>query len=336
MRKTKIIATIGPACETEECLAELMYAGMDIARFNTKHNVPEWHRERIQRVCRVAQSLGRDIKILLDLQGPEVRIKSPLAPSFSLKKGELAYFTDSVDKTSSQQVILIPEQVVQSLEPGRIVIIEDGLCELQILDKKNGVVTAEAIDNCVIKDSKTMNTPGLVLNMPSLLPKDIDFLESLQNDCVDYVGLSFVRDAKDIQILREELQKRNMKCQITAKIENQKALDNIHELIAEADSIMIARGDLAVEIPYFQVPYWQKYIIKECNHSYKFVITATQMMLTMMNNPLPSRAEISDVANAVYDGTSAVMLSEETAMGKYPIKSVQTMAKIVEYYESIV
>ncbi len=336
MRRTKIVATIGPASESEDVLSQMIAAGMDIARFNTKHNVPEWHRERIARVRKVAQSLNKPVEILLDLQGPEIRIKLPNVPTFEMKKGEVATFIDDTQPPVDTNVILIPTEVIQGLQVGHKIILEDGKCEFTVTEKTDHTLQAEALDNFAVSTDKTMNTPNTKLNMPSILPKDISFIESLQKENIEYIGLSFVRDIDDISILRNELQERGMQSKVVSKIETQLALDNIHSIIDASDAIMVARGDLAVEIPYYQVPYWQKQIIKECNQKKKCVITATQMLLTMTTNPRPSRAEISDVANAVYDGSDAVMLSEETTTGKYPVKAVATQAEIVEYYEQFV
>jgi pyruvate kinase len=181
-----------------------------------------------------------------------------------------------------------------------------------------------------------MNTPGVVLEMPSLLPKDLEYIEGAKSENIEYIALSFVRDRRDIEQLRSELVARNMNSQIVAKIENQAAIDNLAEIIASADAIMVARGDLGVEVPYYEVPHWQKFIIQECRKANKMVITATQMLLSMTQSPRPTRAEVSDVANAVYDGTSAVMLSEESASGLFPVKSVETQAQIVAYHEKFV
>lgn len=336
MRKTQIVATIGPACDQEDCLEQMIQAGMNIARFNTKHNMPAWHQVRVEKVRNVAKKLGKEVGILLDLQGPEIRIKLLSDPSFPVQKDEFVFFTDDPASCHESKVVSIPGEVVVCIEVGHHLILEDGACEFEVVEKNAHVLKAKALDSFTVKTDKTMNTPNTELVMPSLLDKDIQFLEDLQKDNIDYIGLSFVRDKKDIDILRGELNKRNMKSKIVAKIETGLAIKNLAEIIDAADAVMVARGDLAVEIPYYQVPFWQKEIIKQCNQKGKFVITATQMMLSMMEKPRPTRAEISDVANAVYDGTNAVMLSEESAMGKYPVKTIQTQAQIVEYYDGVV
>jgi len=335
MHRTKILATIGPASEEEPVIAQMISAGMDIARFNTKHNLPEWHQERIHRIQRVAKQMGKEIPILLDLQGPEIRIKLPGEARFSVKKNDFVYCSSNMASVI-KNVIVIPPEVFAGLQSGHHIVLDDGICEFVIIEKDSEKIKMQALDSFDVNTNKTMNTPDLVLDMPSLLEKDIQFLESLKNDHIEYVGLSFVRNVTDIEILRSELKKRNMSAHIVAKIENQEALRNLSGIIDASDAVMVARGDLGVEIPFFQVPYWQKKIIAECNQKKKFVITATHMLLTMVERPRPSRAEVSDVANAVYDGTDAVMLSEETAMGKYPVKAIDVQAKIVEFYEQFV
>lgn len=331
-RRTKLVSTIGPTSESEENITALINAGMDFARFNTKHNEPQWHLERIQRVRKIAEQMGHPIPVLLDLQGPEVRITLLNAPEFPLKKGETALFT-SLSQHDDKTAIFVPEEVITGLHAGDMISIADGTCVFKVTNRQETELTAEAQDDFIVKTRKTLNTPGVVLEMPSLLDKDISFLDALKDHTPEIVGLSFVRDMRDIAQLRQALAARNMNSAICAKIENQKAIDNMDEIIQGSDLIMIARGDLGVEIPFYEVPHWQKVLIKKCRAVGKPVITATQMLLSMTQNVLPTRAEVSDVANAVYDGSSAVMLSEETAQGKYPIKAVQTQEKIVSYHE---
>jgi pyruvate kinase len=335
LRRTKIVATIGPSSETEEILTEMIQAGLDIARFNTKHNQPAWHVEKMRLVRKVATSLGKKVPILLDLQGPEIRINTLNSASFKVKKDDVVRFTSQLDATQPQSVE-VPQNVIDSLNIDNQILLADGSCEFKVIEKSQNALHARASYECEVHPRKTMNTPGIVLEMPSLLPKDLEYIEGAKTEDLEYVALSFVRDRRDIEQLRAELAARNMKSQIVAKIENQAALNNLQEIISSADAIMIARGDLGVEIPYYEVPHWQKIIIQECRKANKMVITATQMLLSMTKNPRPTRAEVSDVANAVYDGTSAVMLSEETASGSYPIKAVEAQAQIVVYHEKFV
>jgi pyruvate kinase len=331
-RKTKIVATIGPTSESEEIIRQLITAGMDFARFNTKHNEPTWHIERIQRVRKVAAEMGKNIPILLDLQGPEVRITILNSDQFEIKKDEEIVFT-SQEKHEHPRAVFIPQEVINSMKAGDMMSIGDGLCELRVQTRQDTELHATAIDNYTIKTRKTLNTPGVILDTPSLLEKDIGFLDALKAQNIEMVALSFVRDTRDIAQLRESLTVRGMNAAIVSKIENRRAIENFDEIAQGSDVIMVARGDLGIEIPYYEVPHWQKEMIKKCKSLGKPVITATQMLLSMANSPMPTRAEVSDVANAVYDGSTAVMLSEETAQGSYPARSVAVQEQIVSFHE---
>lgn len=332
-KSTKIVATIGPATESEEILRELILAGMNVARFNTKHNVPEWHHERIRRVRKVARELGKPVGILIDLQGPEIRANLPGdQEKFAVQKGDIVTFAAS-EEHADGNTVLVPQRVIDALEEGKKILIEDGLGEFVVTAKTEHSLATEALGSFDVKKRKTINTPGTVIKLPSLIDNDLVHIDAAKDDLVDYIGLSFVRDAVDISILKEELQKRNLHADIIAKIENQSAIDHIDEIVESADGIMVARGDLAVEVPYQELAHWQKVIIHKCRTAGKPVITATQMLMSMVESPKPSRAEVTDVANAVYDGTDAVMLSDETTIGKYPVKAVETQASIAEYTE---
>ena len=327
---TKIVATLGPATETEEVMKQLIEAGMNIARFNTKHGTPEWHLERIHRVKKVAKELGKSVGVLLDLQGPEIRINIKDGEEFEVKAGETVKFTVN---DPQEKEMNIPKKVIETVQVGDTVSVDDGICEFEITDKDADTLTAKVVTACTIKHRKTMNTPGIVIDMPSLIENDLVQLDNMTDDDIDFVGLSFVRDAKDIAILRDELKKRDLHTDVISKIENQAAIDNLDEIIEASDGIMVARGDLAVEVPFEGLAHWQKEIINKCRIAGKPVITATQMLESMTFNPRPTRAEVSDVANAIYDGTDAVMLSGETTIGKYPVECVKTQAKIAAYNE---
>lgn len=329
-KHTKIVATIGPATESEEVLEQLILAGMNIARFNTKHSEPDWHNERIQRVKKVAQKLNRYVGVLLDLQGPEIRINLPGEKPFEVKAGETVIFTSDKNKTGNN-IVWVPQDVVDSLSTDNLVLLDDGAAEFIIFDKDATSISAKAVVDCTVKHRKTMNTPGVVLDMPSLTDRDYVYLDGVKPELIDFVGLSFVRTERDVEILRTEMEKRGIKADIVAKIENEAALEHLDELIATSDAVMVARGDLGVEVPYEELIHWQRAIIDKCRLAGKPVITATQMLKSMMENPRPTRAEVSDVAHAIYDGTDAVMLSDETTIGKYPIKAVQVQAKIAEF-----
>lgn len=330
---TKNVATIGPATETEEILKELIETGMNVARFNTKHSSPEWHQERIKRVRKVAKEMGESVAVLLDLQGPEIRINLPEEKPFDLAKDETCIFTAKADYKADKKVI-IPENVVKALQVGNIVLLDDGFCELEVVETKDDHLVLKALGNCTIKHRKTMNIPGITIDMPSLVEADYAQLDgAAKEDNVDFVGLSFVRNRADIIFLRKELEKRGIKAQIIAKIETQAALDNLEEIISESDAVMIARGDLGVEVPYEELVFWQREIINLCRMQGKSVIVATQMLGSMVKQPRPTRAEVSDVAHAIYDNTDAVMLSEETTIGDYPVKAVKTQATIAAFNE---
>lgn len=332
---TKIVATIGPVTETEEVLEKLILAGMNVARFNTKHGTPEWHHERILRVKKVAQKLGRPVGVLLDLQGPEIRINLPeeyQETGYVVETGDKVYF--SADENSDKpNLVLVPEGVIEVIESGQLILTDDGLCQYEAIKKEGSTIEAEALDSFTIKQRKTLSMPGVVANMPALIDNDLAQLDGAQDEDIDFVALSFARTGEDIKILRKELEKRKLGAGIIAKIENQPALDNIEEIVDLSDGIMIARGDLGVEVPYEQLTYWQRLIIDLCRQYAKPVITATHMLETMIDNPMPTRAEVSDVAHAIYDLTDAVMLSGETTIGKYPVKAVAVQARIAEFNE---
>ncbi len=332
---TKNVATIGPATESEEIIGKLIDAGMNVARFNTKHSSPKWHQERIARVRKISIEKNASVGILLDLQGPEIRIDLPEEKAFELIEGETCVFTNNRE-LAGEKIVWIPENVVETLQVGNLVLLDDGFCELEVVEKEADFLTLKALGPCEIKHRKTMNIPGVTVDMPSLVEMDYKQLDgAAEKDMIDFVGLSFVRNRADIDFLRQELEKRKIVAQVVAKIETQEALDNLEEIIEATDVVMVARGDLGVEVPYEELSYWQKTIITSCRIAGKPVITATQMLKSMTDQPRPTRAEVSDVANSIYDGTDAVMLSEETAIGSFPVKAVKTQAKIAVFNEEL-
>lgn len=332
LKQTKIVATIGPATETKETLKAMIEAGMNVARFNTKHSTPEWHIERIKRVRAVAAELETPIAILVDLQGPEIRIELPAEKSFTMEKGDAVTFTGDRQK-KGDRLIYIPEEIIKYFSRGDLVLADDGACEFIVTEMKDDGFEAQSMCSCKVQHRKTMNTPGTILGMPSLTDRDCKYLDVIDPELIDFVGLSFVRDAVDVQNLQTALEKRGIEAGIISKIENQAALDNLAQIIQASDGIMIARGDLGIEVDFSQLTYWQKKIIEQCRDAAKPVITATQMLKSMINHPRPTRAEVSDVANAIYDGTDAVMLSGETTIGHYPVEAVKTQAEIAQYNE---
>lgn len=329
---TKIVATIGPASDTAEIMSELIDAGVNVFRFNTKHSTPDWHDEHIKLAQQVADSKGAVIGILLDLQGPEIRLETRDKADVLVKNGQEvkigSSFVDGID-------VIIPHAAVFSLlKPGDDLFIDDGFVETTVVSTHENYLITKVKNDAVIKHRKGVNLPGIDIDFPSLIDNDIAQIEKNARNKVDYVGLSFVRTAADIRLLRLEMQQRGMDAQIVAKIENQVALNHIDEIIAEADLVMVARGDLGIETAIEQLAYWQETIIRKCRLAGKPVITATQMLESMIVNPRPTRAEATDVANAIYDGTDAIMLSAETAGGKYPVRTVQTMTRIASWNES--
>ncbi len=332
-KKTKIIATIGPAAECEVSIAQMIKLGVNVFRFNMKHGTLDWHQQTIRRVQKVADELDTPVGILIDLQGPEIRINTKNSESIPLKKGQKLHFCQAF-KDPEDQVCVPHEAFFEALEPKDKFSIEDGFLNFEVVkcNGKHGLV-AKSLDDGVLKDRKSLNLVGKDINLPSLIEEDLERLSLATKERVDFVALSFSRTKEDIQTLRAEMQKRKIEAQIVAKIESQKALDNLDELIAAADVIMVARGDLGIEVPIEEITYHQKQMINKCRLAYKPVIVATQMLQSMIDHPLPTRAEATDVANAVFDGTDAVMLSGETATGKYPIRSVEAMARILAFNE---
>ncbi len=333
-KSTKIVATIGPATETKDTIEQLIHAGMNVARFNTKHGTPKWHQERIERVKQVAHDLNKPVAVLLDLQGPEIRITLPDGEPFQIKEGEDMIFTSN-EKSTNKRSAFIPHIVIEALSTGDHILIDDGLGEFIVSQISGTDLHATALGSFTVSNRKTLNTPGVNIELPSLIPADFTQLDGIKKGNVDFVALSFVRNAQDIAILRKELKDRGLEeCGIVSKIENQSAVDHIDEIIEASDVIMVARGDLAVEVPFEELALWQKTIIHKCREMGKPVITATQMLTSMVSHPRPTRAEVSDVANAIYDGTDAVMLSEETTIGDYPVKAVATQARIAAFNEN--
>jgi len=332
LKKTKIVATLGPTSDSPEKIEELIKAGVNVFRFNMKHADISWHNERIIRVQGIADTLKVPIGILIDLQGPEIRINTPQEKPVQVKEHEQLLFSSKEIQDTPHIIIPHPE-VFKSLDVGDGFLIDDGFVEFEVIKKVKDGFLAEAKDSATIKHRKGLNLVGKDIDLPSLIDDDLKKLDMAARAKVDFVALSFARKRQDIQILREEMKKRNLNAMIVAKIESQAGLDHLDELIDESDAIMVARGDLGIEVPIEQLAYWQKTIIIKCRQAFKPVITATQMLDSMINNPRPTRAEATDVANAVFDGTDAVMLSAETASGQYPVKAVTAMARIAHFNE---
>ena len=333
-RLTKIVATLGPASDSVETIEKLIKAGVNVFRFNTKHGTTEWHEERIERVQSVATKMRVNVGILIDLQGPEIRLITIDKLPYPVEKGQIVRITPSF--IPGIDSICIPHQLVfDTVKKGDQILIDDGAIELHIVSVKNDLIEAKAMDDGEIGHRKGVNFPGVDMDLPSLIKEDLKKLDMATTKRVDFVALSFSRTKKDIEILRRQMEKRNVKAMIVAKIESLQALQHLDELIEATDAVMVARGDLGIEVPIEQLAFWQKTIITKCRAANKPVITATQMLQSMTSSPRPTRAEATDVANAVLDGTDALMLSGETASGKYPIKAVAAMSRIAQFNEQI-
>lgn len=330
---TKIIATIGPVSDSEEIIETLIKEGVNIFRFNMKHNTEDWHLERISRVQKIADNLGATIGIMIDLQGPEIRIGTPGGKGVQVYAGEEIVFT-SEDLTHNEKKIQLPKLVLDEFIPGVDFSIDDGFhtfCVVKKLDSNN--VLAYVREEGFIGDKKSLNLIGVDVPLPSLIDKDLDKLDLASKERIDFIALSFVRSAEDIKILRNEMKIRGIDASVVAKIESQKGIDNIDEIVDETDAVMIARGDLGIETPIEMIAFYQKTLIKICRDKSKPVIVATQMLQSMISSPLPTRAEAADVANAIYDATDAIMLSGETATGKYPVRAVKYMTSTALFNE---
>lgn len=334
MRKTKIICTIGPACENEETLTQMCEAGMNVARLNFSHGTFEDHQKKIDLVKKVREKLDLPIAIMLDTKGPEYRIKTFENKKIELQDGDSFTLTTEDIVGNQERVSVTYENLTNELKPGDTVLINNGLVILTVDKIKGNDVKCTVVAGGTLSDRKSMNFPNKVMKNEYLSEQDKeDLLFGIKND-VDFVAASFVSNKSDMQALRTFLDENGgSDIDIIAKIENRAGVDNIDEICEIANGVMVARGDLGVEIPFIEVPAVQKYLINRCRLLGKRVITATEMLESMIHNPRPTRAEISDVANAVYDGTSAIMLSGESAAGKYPVASVKNMAEIAEFTE---
>jgi len=329
---TKIIATIGPASDSEEKITALIQKGVNVFRFNFKHNTVEWHADRIKRVNRIAHSLGVPIGTLIDLAGPEIRIVMPFE-KLSLKIDEEIVFGPALyEKKGVKGLSITHTEIIEHLKHGQVLVADDGMFSFEVVKKESDIFLKSHTEG-VLLNNKSLNIPGAHIPLSSLIDRDLEGLKLAAKHEVDFIALSFVRSPSDIQTLRKEAKKYGVTGLVVSKIETQKSLDNIDKIIDATDGIMVARGDLGVEIPIEQVPFYQKMMIRKCLIAGKFVITATQMLQSMISNPLPTRAEVSDVANAIYDHTDAIMLSGETASGKYPEKTVDVMRKTALFYE---
>lgn len=335
MRKSKIVCTIGPASESLENIKKLILAGMNVARLNFSHGDFEEHGNRIKTIRQASKELGKTVAILLDTKGPEIRTGKLEVEPIELVQDEYLTLTTEEILGDQNRISITYSDLPNDVRVGSTILIDDGLIGLTVVDIQGTEIKTRIVNGGTIKSKKGVNVPGVSISLPGITEKDTnDIVFGIGQD-IDFIAASFVRKASDVQEIRALLEKHNAShIQIISKIENQEGVDNLDEILAASDGLMVARGDLGVEIPAEDVPLAQKLMIKKCNIAGKPVITATQMLDSMQRNPRPTRAEASDVANAIFDGTDAIMLSGETAAGKYPVESVLTMSRIAEKAES--
>ncbi len=334
MRKTKIVCTIGPATKEVETLKKLILEGMNVARINFSHGSYESQKVYIENVKKAREELNMPVALLLDTQGPEIRTGVLEQMPVELKADDVFTLVNDDIIGNKERVSVTYKELYKDINVGTQILIDDGKIELEVIEIKDKDVVCKVTNGGFLGNRKSINLPGTHVNLPSLKEKDV---QDLKDGCMadfDFIAASFVRNAQDVKLIRKVLDENGGKdIKIISKIENQEGIDNLDEIIEISDGIMVARGDLGVEIPYYEVPIMQKKFIQKCNNAGKMVITATQMLDSMTENPNPTRAEVSDVANAIFDVTGAIMLSGESAMGKYPVKCVETMNKIATAVE---
>jgi len=336
MKKTKIICTMGPNSDDREIMKALVENGMDVARFNFSHGSYEEQKARMDLLKSVRAELKKPVAILLDTKGPEIRTgRLEGGKKVTLKEGQTFTLTTRALEGNDQICSQTYEDLPRDLVPGNRVLIDDGLIEMTVVEVTDTDVICRVDNGGELGERKGINLPNVVIHLPAITEKDRqDILFGIEQD-IDFIAASFVRNAKAIKEIKKILKEHDAEhIDVIAKVENAEGLEHIDEIIRYADGAMVARGDMGVEIPAYEVPYYQKLIIDKCNSQYKPVIVATQMLDSMIRNPRPTRAEVTDVANAINQSTDAIMLSGETAMGKYPVEALQTMVKIAEYTES--
>jgi len=331
--KTKILATLGPATQDVEGIRQLILAGIDGVRLNLSHGSYDFFEEVFNSIHTACLEENSPLAVLVDVQGPKIRIGELEQPSINLISGNSIEITIDDIKGNDKIISTSYKQLANDAEIGDQILINDGLIRLIVTQKKTKSLVCEIVNGGILTAKKGMNLPGMKLSTPSMTEKDFKDLEFVLKHRIDYIALSFVRSANDVVELKKWLALKGKNIPVIAKIEKKEAVDNLFEIILASDGIMVARGDLGVELPPQDVPVLQKSIIRQCNALGKLVITATQMLESMINSPIPTRAEASDVANAVWDGTDVVMLSAETSVGKFPFRSVQIMNDIVKNAE---
>ncbi len=331
MKRTKIVATIGPASKDKEILRKMIEGGLNVARINFSHGSYESNGELMNNIRELSKELKANVGIIVDLQGPRIRVGN--TEEFVIEKGEVIFVSDKKMHEGEKELVIDSDKVAEALEAGERILVEDGLMELRVIEKLEEGARAEVLNGGVIRPRKGINLPDTKLHFGAVTKKDEEDLKYALSQEVDFIALSFVSNGKEIEDIRKKMKKilgreENIP-QIVAKIERKEALNNIDEIITAADVIMVARGDLGIELEETKVVVYQKLIIAKCLRAYRPVIVATQMMDSMIRNPIPTRAEVSDVSNAVIDHTDAVMLSGESANGLYPVKAIEMMSKII-------
>ena len=334
MRKTKIICTIGPASESEDKLREIMLAGMNVARFNFSHGSHEEHKRKYDRIKKLRDELNLPVAVMLDTKGPEIRLKDFENGKVELVAGQKFTLTSRDIMGTQDEVSITYKELTNDCKKGMTILIDDGLIELSVEEVTETDIVCTVVNGGQISNKKGVNVPGAELTMPYLSEQDRGDIEFGCEQGFDFVAASFVRTKQDVEDIRAILKQKNSQMKIIAKIESTQGIKNLEEILDTADGIMVARGDMGVEVPFEDVPVVQKKMIKLAEAKGKYVITATQMLDSMIHHPRPTRAEVTDVANAIYDGTTAIMLSGETASGDYPVEAVKTMARIAERTEA--
>ena len=335
MRRTKIVATLGPASNSPEVIRQLIRAGMDVARLNFSHGTYEQHADNVATLRAISVELETPVTILQDLQGPKIRVGQLPGGERTLTSGSVVSLVPAANLAAREDAIPLDyANVAETAERGMRVLLDDGSIELEVIDVADGELRCRVIEGGVLKTRKGVNFPQLNLPLPSLTEKDVRDVEFGLTQNVDWISLSFVRTGADVRKLKELLAAKGSGIPVIAKIEKPQAVENIDEILREADGVMVARGDLGVEVSAEKVPMLQKQIIEKCNRRGLPVITATQMLESMIHEPRPTRAEASDVANAIIDGTDAVMLSGESAIGAFPVRAVDMMARIASEVEA--
>lgn len=333
MRKTKIVCTIGPASESPEMIKSLIRAGMNVARLNFSHGSMDHHLEQLRRLRSCAEELGANLGVLLDIQGPKIRLGHIKGGKVTVNPGDKYILTTEFCEGDQQRAYVQYERLNVDLGPGNTIYIDDGLLEFKVTEVKGKDVHCEVVIGGELSSRKGVSLPGVSVDLPPLTEADIEHIKFGVKHGVDFIAASFVRKGSHVLAVKDIIKEAGGDIPVIAKIESDEGLQNIDEIIAAADGIMVARGDLGVEIPPEEVPVAQKMMIRKCNEAGKPVITATQMLDSMIRNPRATRAEIADVANAIFDGTDCVMLSGETAVGKYPVKAVELMSAIARRIE---